>query len=65
MTTKPVNTTPRSYRAADRPRVVIRGWEKEELYLVRINSQSAYFRGPHYVGEMAVPAEDVVEIKED
>lgn len=59
----PVDLTPRTYRAADRPRVIIRGWETEEIYLVRINSKTAYFRGPGYVGEMATDASDVLEIK--
>jgi hypothetical protein len=59
-----VNTKSRAYRAANRPRVVIRGWEQEEIYLTRINSKTAHFRGPNYVGEMAVDVQDVIEIKE-
>lgn len=59
-----IDTTTRTYRAAERPRVTIKGWEKQEVYLTRINSKTAYFRGPYFVGEMAVDVEDVLHIDE-
>lgn len=59
-----VDTTTRMFRKGHRPRVIIKGWEDQEVYLTRINSKTAYFRGPHYLGEMAVEVGRVIEIKE-
>lgn len=59
-----IDTTPRTYKKGRRPRVIIEGWEEQEVYLTRINSRTAYFRGPYYVGELAVDVEKVIEIKE-
>lgn len=60
-----IDTTPRTYPKGKRPRVVIDGWEDQEVYLKRINSKTAYFCGPYYVGEMAVEVEKVREILDD
>lgn len=51
----------RTWRAADRPMGVVRGWG--DVLITRVNSRSVYFRAPNVLGELASPINDLIEIK--
>lgn len=60
-----VDTTPRTYRVAERPLVVIAGWESQAgVRLTRINTKTAYFRATYFAGEMSIDVNHVLEIRE-
>lgn len=58
-----IDTTPRRWKASERPTASIKGWPGE-VKLTRINSKTVYYRDPHCVGEMAVGVDRLLAIRE-